>query len=187
VCLAQEKQRKADRPDIPVSLFVIDFGFKFPLSRPTILVKGCGLAPLICIITTTPIQIGAVQFSYNPVAFFHLTNDSKHDESTITLPNSPDQTDHLPWPALVISTGIGLNKIMILSIILATWCPLNFDLIPTPMSVKKFPFFSGRSGRVGCIRLKAIPKSSHNSASDWVEIYLQDNTTWHQSISLLVA
>ncbi len=83
---AQEKQRKAYRPDIP-GFFLIDFGFNFPLSRPNNFSQGFWGSRTLNLYYHYPIQIGESKFSYNPgLGFsferFKLTNN-------YTLPQTP--------------------------------------------------------------------------------------------------
>src|SRR5580765_4036545 len=83
---AQEKQRKAYRPDIP-GFFLVDFGFNFPLSRPNNFSQGfCGSRTLN-LYYHYPIQIGQSKFSYNPGAGFSFERFKM--TNNYTLPQVP--------------------------------------------------------------------------------------------------
>src|SRR5271154_7396364 len=67
--LAQEKKRKAYKPDIP-GFFLIDFGLNSGFSTPQYFTKGLWGSRTLNLYYHYPVHIGNSKFSYNPGAGF---------------------------------------------------------------------------------------------------------------------
>src|SRR5579872_7316233 len=86
---AQEKQRKAYRPDIP-GFFMVDFGFNFPISPPNNFSKGFWGSRTLNLYYHYPVQIGKSKFSYNPGAGFSFERFKLTNNYTLPLQPGSD-------------------------------------------------------------------------------------------------
>ena len=152
VCLiysaqAQEKQRKAYRPDIP-GFFMVDFGFNFPSSPPANFNSGFWGSRTLNLYYHYPVRIGESKFSYNPGAGFSferfkLTNN-------YTLPLQPGSDGSF---ALISPTNFNANWAFKKSMIVSNYfdlMPVEFRYDTNPKDVSRsFSFAVG--GRVGVL------------------------------------
>ncbi|MBS1507487.1 MAG: hypothetical protein JSS79_12640 [Bacteroidetes bacterium] len=118
---AQEKTRKAYRPDIP-GFFLVDFGFNNGLGKPANFTQGFWGSRTLNLYYHYPVRIGNTKFTYNPGAGFSferfkLTNN-------YTLAHTPDGSgffDLVPAAGSILPNA-SIKKSMIVS--------NYFDLMP---------------------------------------------------------
>jgi hypothetical protein len=147
IVLAQEKKRKAYRPDIP-GFFMVDFGFNFPNGKPANFSQGFWGSRTLNLYYHYPIRIAESKFSYNPgLGFsferFKLTNN-------YTLPLQPGSDGSF---ALIAPQNFNANWAFKKSMIVTNYFDLmpvefRFDTNPKDIS-RSFSFAVG--GRVGVL------------------------------------
>ena len=89
---AQEKQRKAYRPDIP-GFFLVDLGLNFPLSPPANFNQGFWGSRTLNLYYHYPVRIAESNFSFNPGAGFSFERFKMTNNYTCLLYTSPSPRD----------------------------------------------------------------------------------------------
>ena len=146
---AQEKKRKAYKPDIP-GFFLIDFGFNSTFGSPPYFTKGFWGSRTLNVYYHYPIQIGNSKFSYNPGAGFaferfKLTNN-------YTLPQvvqSDGYFDLINPNTLAAFSNATIQKSMIVSNYL-DFMPIEFRFDTNPKDPSR-SFNVSLGGRVGVL------------------------------------
>jgi len=142
---AQEKQRKAYRPDIP-GFFLVDFGFNFPLSPPANFNQGFWGSRTLNLYYHYPVRIGESNFSYNPGAGFSFERFKMTNNYTLPLQPGSDGSYALISPGN-FNSNWAFKKSMIVSNYFDLM-PLEFRYDTNPKDVSRsFSFAVG--GRFG--------------------------------------
>jgi hypothetical protein len=144
--LAQEKTRKAYRPDIP-GFFLVDFGFNTALGKPTNFNQGFWGSRTLNLYYHYPVRIGNTKFTYNPGAGFSferfkLTN-------SYTLAHTPDASgffDLVPAAGSILPNS-SIKKSMIVSNYFDIM-PVEFRFDTNPRDVTR-GFNISIGGRIG--------------------------------------
>ncbi len=147
--LAQEKKRKAYKPDIP-GFFLVDFGFNSAFGKPQYFTKSFWGSRTLNLYYHYPIQIGNSKFSYNPGAGFSFERFKLTSGYTLTRQVQADGYFDLinpnTFPEL---TNASVKK----SMIVANY----FDLMPVEFRFDTNPKDASRSfnvsigGRIGVL------------------------------------
>jgi hypothetical protein len=139
--LAQEKQKKAFRPDIPGN-FLIDFGFNTTQNTPTNFVQGTWGSRTLNLYYHYPIRLFNSKFSFNPGAGFSferfkLTNN-------YTLSNVPVNGQYTLVEAPTVLQTNGVPPSISKSMLVANY----FDLMPIEIRFNNNPSDPGRGVNV---------------------------------------
>jgi hypothetical protein len=143
---AQEKTRKAYRPDIP-GFFLVDFGFNSGLNKPTNFAQGFWGSRTLNLYYHYPVRIGNTKFTYNPGAGFSFERFKLTNDYTLThIPDGNGYFDLVPATGSVLPNS-SIKKSMIVSNYF-DFMPVEFRFDTNPKDVSRgFNFSIG--GRVG--------------------------------------
>src|SRR5579859_7440706 len=143
---AQEKQRKAYRPDIP-GFFLIDFGFNGGLNKPIGFNQGFWGSRTLNLYYHYPVRITNSKFSYNPGAGFSFERFKFTNNFTLLPQPATDGTVILDDPTKTLFVGGSVKKSMLVSNYFDLM-PLEFRFDSNPKDITR-GFNVTVGGRVG--------------------------------------
>ena len=151
VCLsvalrAQEKPRKAFRPDIPGS-FMIDFGFNNGQNKPVGFDQSFWGSRTLNLYYHYPVRIPNTKFSYNPGAGFAFERFKFTNNYTLLQQPATDGTMILDDPTKTLFVGGSVKKSMLVANYI-DFMPLEFRFDTNPKDVSR-GFNVTVGGRVG--------------------------------------
>ncbi len=144
---AQEKPRKAYRPDIP-GYFMVDFGFNSGLGRPANFNQGLWGSRTLNLYYHYPVRIGESKFSYNPGAGFAFERFKLTNNYTLSQQPGSDGSYALISPGN-FNANWAFKKSMIVSNYFDLM-PIEFRFDTNPKDVSR-SFSVAVGGRVGVL------------------------------------
>lgn len=159
---AQEKQKKAFRPDIPGN-FLIDFGFNTTQNTPTNFVQGGWGSRTLNLYYHYPVRLFNSKFFFNPGAGFSferfkLTNN-------YTLSSTPTNGAYLLVQAPTVLQTNGITPSIDKSMLVANY----FDLMPVEIRFNNNPKDPGRGVNVAVGARVGLLLESHTKINYTVE------------------
>ncbi len=150
---AQEKIRKAYRPDIPGS-FMIDLGFNNGLNKPADFKQGFWGSRTLNLYYHYPVRIGTTKFTYNPGGGFSFERFKLTNNYTLLNPQAGgDGANLLDDPTKTFLIGAGIKRSMLIS--------NYFDLMPLEFRFDSNPKDLTRSFNVSLGARVGVLMESH--------------------------